>query len=131
MKEVKNEYVKFWMEDGILYNEFTKPVSLSEEVVKELIELRHAISNNEKQYWCYNFNGVTSMPKNGRDYAELHGQDFLSASAAIINSHITNFIVNTFTLIKKPHVSFKAFKTKESGVKWLLDVKKQNELKNL
>lgn len=129
MTEVKNDYVKFWINDGILYNEFYKPIDLNEKVVKELIKLRHEISNNENQYWCYSFKGVSTMPKDGRDYAAIHGQDFLYASAAVVDSQITKFIVNVFSMIKKPKVPFKAFVKQDEAVNWLKEFKKGNSNK--
>lgn len=122
----ENQYVKFWIEDGILYNQFKESAILDEKVVKELIDLRHRESNNNHQYWCYDFTQVTSMPKTGRDYAEKHGQDFLYATAAVVNNPIQVFIINLFTTLKRPKVPFKAFSTKEDAVKWLNELRKQN-----
>lgn len=129
MEEIESNKIKFWIKDGILFNEFTEPIDLTEDVVKEVIRLRHVVSNGEKQYWCTSFHNVKSMPKKGRDYTDKYGQDYLHASAAIINSHITKFIVNAFTMIKNPKIPFKAFLTKEEGIAWLMKVKAENESK--
>jgi len=127
MKELQNDIVKFWIEEGILFNEFLVPFDLTHSNAKKIIELRNEISKPEKQYWCFDFNNVRSMPKDGRDYTDKYGQDFLHASAAIVSSKVQAFIVNIFIKLKNPKVPFKAFTKKQDALKWLLEIKAKNE----
>jgi hypothetical protein len=127
MNEIKNNYVRFWIEEGILFNEFSAQVELNTQTVKELIELRHELSAGELQYWCYDFTKVMFMPKDGRDYAEKFGQEFLHASAAVISSKLQAFIINIFIMLKKPKVPFRAFIDKREAIVWLKDIKTKNE----
>jgi hypothetical protein len=124
MTELENESIKYWVENGILFSEFKQETLMSLEKTIELIELRHQISNGENQYWCADFAKLKAYTKEGRDYADIHGQDFLYATAAIVNSHITMYLVNIFIKIKNPKIPFRAFKNKADAVEWL------NELKN-
>ncbi len=128
MNEIKNNYVRFWIEEGILFNKFSTQIELNSQIVKELIELRHELSDGVFQYWCYDFTEVTSMPKEGRDYADKYGQEFLHASAAIVKSRIQSFIINIFIGLKNPKILFKAFIEKEDAVEWLNRIKQKNEL---
>ncbi len=127
MKELENETIRFWIENGILYSEYIKSSIGDYEVIKSVIDLRHEISNNEKQYWCYDIKDLTTMNKEARDYANIHGQDFLHGCAVIVNSHITKFIFNAFLMIKKPKIPFKAFNNKTNAVEWLKELKSKNE----
>jgi len=127
MQELKNEYIRFWFEDGILCSEFINPVVLGLDEMKGMIELRHTISNNSAQYWLYDLRNVTSMPKAARDYAEIHGQEFLRASAVIVNSHITMFIFKIFVKIKTPVIPFQVFTDRKKAIEWLKELKKKNE----
>jgi hypothetical protein len=127
---MENDIIKYWIEDGILYSSYKMPVDVTLENAKAIIELRHAISNNEKQYWCQDITNLKSFTKEGRDYADIHGQDFLYATAVIVNSHITMFIFNIFIKIKTPRIPFQAFKNKEAAVAWLKELKKKNKDKN-
>ncbi len=127
MQEINNDFIKYWFENGILCSEFTKPVVVNLDEMKKMIELRHQISNNTKQYWLYDLRQVTSMLKGARDYAEIHGQDFLYASAVIVDSHVTMFIFNIFVKIKTPKIPFKVFTSKEKAVKWLNQLKNKNQ----
>lgn len=127
MVAVENDFIKFWIEKDILYSQFKKPTEVTIEKIKAIIDLRHQISDGKSQYWCYDFNGVKSYDKQARDYADKFGQENLYACAAVLNSHISKFIINTFVNLKKPNVPLKGFTKKEDAIKWLLELKKNNE----
>lgn len=127
MKEVENDFIKFWIEDNILYSQFKKPTDGTIENIKAIIDLRNAISDNKKQYWCYDFNGIKSYDKEARDYAEKNGQEHLYACAAVLNSHISKFILNAFMRLKNPIVPLKGFTKKKDAINWLNELKEKNE----
>lgn len=128
IKEVENDFIKFWIEEGILYSQFKKPTDGSIENIKALIDLRTEISNGEKQYWCYDFNGIKSYDIEARNYADKNGQEYLHACAVIFNSHVARFILNTFMGLKKPIVPLKGFAKKSDAINWLNELKKENKL---
>lgn len=127
MKEVENDFVKFWIEDNILYSQFKKPTDGTIENIKAIIDLRNEISDGEKQYWCYDFNGIKSYNKEARDYAEKNGQEDLYACAVVLNSHIAKFILNAFMVLKKSTVPLRGFAKKNEAINWLNELKKKNE----
>ncbi len=127
MKEVENDFIKFWIEDDILHSQFKKRTEGTVENIKAIIDLRHQISDNKRQYWCYDFNGIQSYDKEARDYADKNGQEDLYACAAVFNSHITKFILNTFMMLKNPKVPLKGFTKKEDAIKWLSELKGKNQ----
>ncbi|MCX6180808.1 MAG: hypothetical protein NT150_02615 [Bacteroidetes bacterium] len=127
MKKIENDYILYYFEDDILFSEFKKPTSVDLEKAKEIVQLRHEISGGKSQFWCAHFNNLKEYTKEGRDYADVHGQDFLLASAAVVNSQITKFIVNIFISLKSPKIPFKAFKSKEDAVAWLKELKEQSK----
>lgn len=125
-KELENEFMRFWIDEGILYSEFKFEVNVDLNKVKQLISTRHTISGNVNQYWCYDISKGVGFPKESRDYVEIYGQDFLDASAVVINSHIHKFLFNTFIKLKKPRIPFMFFTKKEDAVKWLIAIKAKN-----
>ena len=127
MKEVENDFVKFWIEDNILYSQFKKPTDGTIENIKAIIDLRNEISDGEKQYWCYDFNGIKPYDKLARDYAENNGQELLYGCATLLNSHVTKFILNTFMTLKKPVVPLKGFTNKRDAINWLNELKKKTD----
>lgn len=127
MNVVENEFMKFWVENGILYSVYKIPVDVDLEKAKESIALRHEISNNQKQYWCFDVAFLKNFSKESRDYADIYGQDFLYACAAILHSHLTKFMFNTYLKLKASKIPMKAFTKKEDAVAWLLEIKAKNE----
>lgn len=127
MGTVENDFIKFWIEDDILYSQFKKPTDGTIENIKAIIDLRTEISDDKKQYWCYDFNGIKSYGKEARDYAEKNGQEHLYACAAVLNSHIAKFILNAFMRLKKPTVPLKGFMKKDDAIHWLNELKEKNE----
>jgi hypothetical protein len=126
MKVLENDSIKYWVEDDILFSEFKKETNLTLESVNQLIRLRHKISNNKKQYWCLDLKNVKSYPKEVREYANIHGQDFLHACAAIQHSHVSRFILNSFLKIHKPVIPLKGFNKKEAAISWLKELKQKS-----
>lgn len=124
---LENEDVKFQIIDEILFTEFKKNLAITKYNITEIIDLRHKISANQKQYWCLDFNGVKSYSKEAQDYASVYGQDFLFACATIANTHFAKFMINFFLIVKKPKVPLKVFTQKEDAVKWLIEQKRKNE----
>lgn len=124
---MENSYIKFWFENGILFSEYKTSVELDNERMNEVIAMRHEISNEQHQYWCYNIHKVKSISKEARDYAEKNGQEYLHGCATVVNSSITKFIFNTFLKLKKPSIPFQVFNNKEDAVCWLKELKRKNE----
>jgi hypothetical protein len=127
IKEVENDFIKFWIEDGILYSQFKEPTIVNIEKIKALIALRTEISDGESQYWCYDFKDIEAYDKEARDYAEIYGQEYLYACAAVFNSHIAKFTLNVFMILKTPLIPLKGFIQKRDAVNWLNELKKKNE----
>lgn len=125
--ENENDYVKYWFENGVLMNELKRPMHITLEVMIELIELRHQISNDTNQYWMMDSSNIVSVNKEARDYGAKHGQDFIYASAVLVNSHLAKAMFNAFTILKKPEIPFKFFTQKDKAVEWLMKVKEKNE----
>lgn len=125
--QLENDEVKFQIVDEILFTEFKQQLNITKYNVKEIIDLRHRISDNQKQYWCLDFNGIKSYSKEAQDYASEHGQEFLFACATIANTHFAKFMINFFLIVKKPKVPLKVFTQKEDAVKWLIEQKRLNE----
>lgn len=127
MTELENDFIRFWVADGILFSKFKRELSIDLDKIQGIIESRHTISNNVNQYWVYDVTEVKAFPKECRDYVDIYGQELLYGCAAIIDSHIQKFLFNTFLKLKKSKVPFQAFTNKEKAVEWLLEIKEKNE----
>lgn len=54
MKEnfIKNEYIEFWKEDGILFSRFQEGMEVDVERMKEAVKLREEISSGANHIGC-------------------------------------------------------------------------------
>lgn len=126
MKEkTENDFVCFWIENGILFSQFKTDTVLNIDKIKEVILLREKISKGEDQYWLYDISNLKNINKEVRDYAEEFGQDYLAATAVLVNSHVAKFIFNAYLKLNKPKNPFLFFLTKEKAVAWLLELKQK------
>ena len=131
MKIKENDIVKLSIEDdGILYSSFKKPFVMTLDVLKEMISLRHEISDGEKQFWCLSLKNVNYYTKEARDYADIYGQDFLHACAVIVESKLSMFTFNVFFILKKTKIPYRGFTDIEEAKKWLKDPALLNPNKN-
>lgn len=129
MKEnsVENDFIAFWLDNGILFSRFQEGVEVDVERMKGTVRLREEISNGEMQYWLYDLGNVKNITKEARDYADQYGQNYLHAVAVLVNSHITKFIFNTYIKLKKPIMPFLVFTNKEKALEWLMEIKEMSK----
>ncbi len=63
MKELENDFIKFWIENDILYSRFKKATELNLDTIKQTIEMREKISGGQKQYWLYDITNLKTVTK--------------------------------------------------------------------
>ena len=128
MREASNNYIKYWMEDGIMHSMFLQDIHLELELCIALINFRQEFSEGEKQYWLYDLDKLQSTTKDAKDYAAKYGDNYLHAAAIIVHSHLQKFIINTYIIVKKPNVKTRIFTDKVKAKNWLLELKAKNAL---
>lgn len=127
MKELENDFIKFWIENGILFSRFKKPTELNIDTIKEAIAMREKISGGQKQYWLYDITNLKTVTKEARNYATKYGENFIYASAVIVNSYISKFIFTAYLKLSRPDFPFLCYTKKEKALAWLLEIKTNNE----
>ena len=125
-ENIDNEFVCFWFENGILISNFKGNTVLDLEKIKQAIGIREKISGGQKQYSLYDFSNLKNVNKEVRDYAEEHGQNYLPATAVLVNSHVAKFIFNAYLKLNKPKIPFIFFLDREKAISWLLEIKEKN-----
>jgi hypothetical protein len=127
MKEVENDFVKFWFEKDILFSKFKKDTELNLDNLKQAIEMREKISGGQNQYWLFDITNLKTVTKEARDYAAKYDEDFIRANAVLVNSYITKFMFNSYLKFNKPDFPFLCYTKKEKAIEWLLEIKAKNE----
>jgi predicted RNA-binding protein Jag len=127
MNKIENDFVIFWVEEGILFSKYKKDVVLDLETVTELIEMREKISVQENQYWLYDLTRVKNNTNEARHYVGEHGHNFLNACAIIVDSYVTKFMFTSYKKFKSPDFPFASFTNREEALQWLFEIKANNE----
>lgn len=127
MKELENDFIKFWFENDILFSTFKKGTELNLDAIKQTIELRERISGGQKQYWLFDISNLKTVSKEARNYATKHGEDFIFANAVLVDSYIAKFIYSSYLKLNKPNFPFLCYTKKEKAIDWLLEMKEKNE----
>lgn len=131
MKEIENDFMKFWFEDGILFSKFQKDIIVNLEAVKKTIELREKISVEENQYWLFDITDIKSVTNEARQYGSKHGHNLVYACAVLVDSYLTKFLFTSYLKLSKPDFPFAFFTNKQKAVDWLNELKQQNASRQL
>lgn len=128
LREVSNGMVKFWIEDGILFNKVIKKgILLDIPMCKEIVELRHKISDGKPQYFLYDMENLNDFTTESKNYFAIYGQNYIQSAAVLVYSSFQKFSINLWIKIKKPKVPMRVFTSKEQALHWLKTQKMKNE----
>jgi hypothetical protein len=127
MTVIEDENYKLWIDNGILFSAFKKPIDMTLEDAKSAIELRHRISNNQHQYWCMDIRNLKESTDEAKKYIDENGEEFLFACAMIVNSHLMKFMVKVFNRMKKRKIPVEVFSSEKDAVKWLNEMKERKD----
>lgn len=117
---INNSYFKCFIEDEILFAEFTEEVEWDLEKAKECIELRLKLSNGKSYPILLDARKVNSISMEARSYmsTDMAMKETLAA-AVIIESRVSQVMGNFYLIINKPKLPFRLFNEKKAALKWL------------
>jgi hypothetical protein len=115
----ENQYLKCWIENGILYGVYTTDY-IDLEIAKICAGLRIDVCNGNYYPALADVRSVKSATKDAREYlASEHGTSFIVATAMIISSSVNKILGNFYLQINKPKIPAKIFTNKKDAIKWL------------
>ncbi len=119
MKPNENEFVKFWLEDGIVHSVYKVPI-LTKEIAESCIDLRLKNLDGNTYPIFVDSRIVKNVTKEARETFSSHkGTIELSASAFWIESPAAKLIGNFIIKINKPNIPSKLFLNKHEALNWL------------
>jgi len=119
-KIIVNDFSRTWIENGILYGQFSPNVIIDLEIAKITIEARLNICEGKDYLFLCDMSHVKSVTKEAREYLSTDvGIKGITAGALIIDSTVSRVIGNFFLSINKPKVPAKLFTNKEDAIRWL------------
>lgn len=117
---VDNEYVKIWIENGIIYNIHKPNIVINLEVARILVRDRLKVANGQAYPLFVDMRSFASTDINARKYlAGEEATQLVIAGALLINNPVAKFAVNLFITINEPKAPARIFTNKTKALKWL------------
>jgi len=114
-----NEYLLVWEEDGIICNQYKKPV-VTLEIAKLSVATRLKVTHSSPCKLFVDPKNVRSITKEARDYYTTDEAMNLADAAAVLATSMISMLIATFFLnFNKPPKPFKIFTSKEKAFEWL------------
>ena len=119
-----NEYMDFFIEDGILVGIPKKKFHITMEVVKQLYESRLEVCNGKEYPTLIHINSVEYVNKELRDFHDnVSSIVGATAWAFVTPAKISQILINLYLTAMKTLVPTKYFSNKEDALKWLQNFK--------
>jgi hypothetical protein len=126
MKTFETDFVKMWVEDGVLHCEYLAEhydVTMVDAAIRGRLEM---FSDNIYPMFT-DVRRLKSLTREGRQrLAQKDAGECISGVAILTNSKVQRVIYNFFNAIYKAPVPGKMFNDKEDALNWLEQFKKQN-----
>lgn len=125
---IENDYVRLWIEDGILYESFKPDITrVTLKMAREIVHDRLKLSNGTTMPVLIYSNNVKIMDKEARNYfATKEATQYLSASAMLINNYLTWMLSRLFLSFNKPELTVELFRNNKEALEWLRHYKHLN-----
>jgi hypothetical protein len=116
---IENEYVKIWIEDGILFMIYKKE-QIDLPYAKNVVESRMQVSGGKSYPVFVDLNKVKGVTKDARGFlAGDEAANLISASALWGVHEIIKMLTNFYLALNKPDVPAKFFNDRQKALEWL------------
>lgn len=125
---IENNYVEFWIEDGIIIEIFKPEVTrINLKMAKEIVADRLKVTNGMTRPLFVDLANVKSADKEAREYfAGAESVYLVSASAFLLHSYVAWLLGKLFLSINKPKANIELFRAKTKAIRWLENYKNLN-----
>lgn len=114
----ENEYIKFWIEDGILFGEYEQNLNIDLHSAKQIVKDRITFCRGKDYPHVLLITGIKNTSKEARDYFSTEGIANMKSMALLTNSPISRTIGNFFLFFNKPKVPTKLFTSRDEAIEW-------------
>jgi hypothetical protein len=116
---VENEYIKVWINDGIMFSEY-KVTDVNQEKALKMIETRLSLCKGKSYPFLADVIRVKSIDRAARQtFSHGKGIELMSACALIIASPVNQILGNFFMIVNKPNIPTKLFTSATEALAWL------------
>jgi hypothetical protein len=116
---VENVYIRFWIEDGILFGFYKKDCIIGLEAAKEIVALRKTMTRGVAYPSVAYINFIKVVTKEARKYFAEETTGQLVKLALITDSGFSKILGNIFLTLDNPVMPTRLFTNKEEAILWV------------
>lgn len=121
---VDNQYIKIWIEDGIVFSFYKPNLQINLEIAKQLVLARQEASEGIARPLFIDISNLISVDLEAREYlAGEQGVQLITAGAIYTSNPISKFVGKLFLYVNKPQKPSKIFSSKKEAIEWLQEYK--------
>lgn len=123
--QIENEYVKFWIEEGVIYNTYKSHVTeITLPMAKQIVADRVKLSGDGLWPGIIDPSKTVKMDSAARKYmASDEATGGLSAVAILVDNFITRMTGNLYLKIGRPRIPIQLFTSRTKALDWLENYK--------
>lgn len=118
------QYVKFWVEDGILYFVYNPSTLLTLKIAEKIVQQRIAFQNEISYPILCDLRNLNAVNKPARDYLAVEGTFLSTAVALLIDRNYSARLSAQFIKTSSPPVVIKEFYSISPALEFLNKYKK-------
>lgn len=118
MNSVENDFIKFWIEEDILFFTYKKDILVTLDVAKAVVKLRLECQKG-KTYKAVMIMTPINFTPEARKYLAVEGLEGIEKGALVSKSPVTTVLGNFYMMVNKPIKPIKLFNNKDEAVRWL------------
>lgn len=117
--EVRNDFARFYIKEGILHFIYNDDVQLDLSAAKLIVEDRLRLQNNVSFPVLCDIRGLKGADKAARDFLANEGSILTIGVGLIVDSPALKIMTNFYMLVNKPKVPTKVFRTELEAIDYL------------
>lgn len=120
------QYVKFWVEDGILYFVYNPSTLINLKIAEKIVQQRIAFQNDISYPILCDLRNLKAADKAARDFLAIEGTYLATAVALLIDKNYSERLSAQFIKTSTPPVPVQEFFNIKDAVVFLSKYKKRN-----
>lgn len=120
------QYVKFWVEDGILYFVYNPSTLINLKIAEKIVQQRIAFQNDISYPILCDLRNLKAADKAARDFLAIEGTYLATAVALLIDKNYSERLSAQFIKTSTPPVPVQKFFNIKDAVVFLSKYKKRN-----
>ena len=120
MEQIENDFIKLWIEEGIVYGKYKPNIIVDLKAAKKIAEDRITLSKGKDYPTLGYLDDLANVNKEARDFFSTgDGIRNMKKLALLTRSPISKMLGNFWLQISKPVLPSRLFTSEEDAIRWL------------